>query len=137
MTFAEFVKERAARSGAMRPPAAPGKTRPWQVGFGPFMNVAPGETRSVDAQPKCLFKSKNIFNTGDAEDVHLLAIYIGGEEQLKLKDGETIPFSELEPLTLAEDFRTSDPAFTMQIEFQNRSKEPRTISLAINGDTTL
>lgn len=128
-TVAEIVAKRT-----LRPPSST-KDRPWTMGFGPVLFKA-GETRRIDTQPKCYFRAEKILAHYDTlTDVHLLGLYVGREEILKL-DGDSIDLGAKKE-TAVETKQWSQPALPIEVEIVNRSSEDRMIALDIVGTTRL
>lgn len=109
--------------------------RPWELGFGPIM-IQPGEIKKVDVQPKCRFTGEKIRSATECNtDVHLLGLYVGPTEILKL-NGDSIDLGSKET-TLIESKHETHPAFTMEVEIANRGKTERKVYLDILGQAVL
>jgi hypothetical protein len=111
------------------------KNRTWSLDFGP-VTLAPGETRKIDVQPKCLFRGEKISAAASGDDVRLLNIFVGREEQLKL-NGDGLDFARLRDMALPDGFREARAAFTIEVEVQNRSREPRIVDMLMTGQAVM
>lgn len=105
--------------------------RPWAIGFGPI-ELAPGQTRRVDTQPKCTFFGEGIVSANDNAGIHLLAIYVGQKEILGL-NGDSIDLGREE--ILIEECALTNPALPMEVELVNRTAETKKVYFDIVGNT--
>ena len=149
LAFAEYVKKRALATTVVRK-HAPGTLRPWQVSFGP-VTVLPGETETLKAQPKVLFRGerlhagcgkgslddKTTWDNGGAEDLWVTAMYVGKTSQFKKV--QELPFTLLsvDPWTGNGGFDPCNPALTIEIEVTNRGDGPRIADLTLFGQCVM
>ncbi len=148
--FAEYMAKRlAARSSIVKPKRGP---RPWQIGFGP-VEIPPGETVTVPAQPKVLFRGEKLIagagigklrdgtsERGGAEDLFVVGLFVGKKPQLKPQ--QVLSFTDVTDKTpwTGADGKGLDachPACTIEIMVANLSNGPRIADLALFGECVL
>jgi hypothetical protein len=149
--FAEYVKKRALATTVVRK-HAPGTFRPWQVSFGP-VEIPPGETVTVPAQPKVLFRGEKLIafagigklhdatsGPGGAEDLFVVGLFVGKKSQLE--DGQALSFTDVTDKTPftgldGKGLDACDPACTIEILVANLGDGPRIADLILFGQCVM
>lgn len=104
------------------------KERRFNLGLGPI-DLAPGEVKRVDVQPKCRFRGERLI-TPLLPGVLVSSLFVGRRELLGGRevalDGTV---AEVDELRAAE----AHPAHTITVEFANRSGDPKKVFMTVAG----
>lgn len=116
-----------------RSPIAKTKSRRWPLGFGP-QTVAPGQTISIQVQPRVLFRGNKIINTGDSTDLVLVGLFVGQRPQLS-HFKHPIPVANFAATSLDSGtvMGTCDPALAITVQVKSIGLVERVFSMTIIG----
>lgn len=132
--LSELLQKRAPLPGDALKRMQPTRARRlWPIDFGP-VDVAPGATVSVVAQPRAAFRGEKIINTGDVDDLEMVAFFIGQLSQFSLGMGP-VPLSVFAPNSLSSgtNLDVCDAALMMTIQVRNVGEQPRKFAMVIVG----
>lgn len=110
------------------------RKRKYAVGFGP-VEIPPGETKNVSAQPQALFRGQRIINTLDSDEMYVQGLFVGHKPQLPtLGNAIALACFDSSVDECEMQFDECDPALYITFQIQNASKEPKKFAATIIGE---